>query len=134
MLLGTPALRDRNDMIKLHLPIGEMLLAVLASVVVSPDDPHLYGEWDIASPTPNLGCFGQCLTRENDRANVTELGTLHFGYFFWDFLRVVRRIKRLDLPFEEILSNAIQLHAIREFSGSKTVLQMLIVSSSGSPS
>jgi len=79
LLLRTPAFGDWNDMVELDLRIVEMLLAVLASVVVSSDDPHLDRKRYIPSPPSGLACFGHRLARKYHRADVPEMRALHFG-------------------------------------------------------
>ena len=79
MFITATALGNGDDVIELDLIVLQMFVAVLTSVVVAANDPHLHTEWNVSSCSSPFDRFGEAFSREDDWANVAEDSALHFG-------------------------------------------------------
>src|SRR5438874_2048195 len=100
MFVATPTLRQRDDVIEFHFIVLQMFIAMLARVVVAPDDTHLCLESNIAASSTVFCSFGPAFSRVNDRTNMNEHRTLHFGDCSRNAFRVVFGIEIPDALLE----------------------------------
>ncbi len=80
-------------MVELDLVILKLFLAVLASIVVTPNDSHHCREAQVPTAnSPFLLSFSHRFGGKEDRADMAEDGACGFAENFWNALRVSRQV------------------------------------------
>src|SRR6266702_1598495 len=99
-----------------------MFVAMLACVVIAPNNPHFYCEWYVAPASPSDAGFCDGFSRKEYGANVSEDVTLAVFKNRRNVLRVIFRIKLCHLLREECSTRFVKRAAIVF----KSVLQYLL--------
>ena len=99
-------------MVEFDFVVSEMFMAVLARVIITPNDSHFYRKRDVTTPSSRHTRFSHRFSRKEYRANVPKNITFAVPKNFGHFLRVILWVKTLNLLRENYSTRVIERTSI----------------------